>query len=216
MKLSSLPLKMSVSYRNRTYNRVLGGPRYIHLTKETNAVFSSFFSLLATVAISMNPITKWWISIITYFDIQINPYWNRTLTYHFSTSVGVNHDWTLGGPRYIHLTKETNAVFSSFFSLLATVAISMNPITKWWISIITYFDIQINPYWNRTLTYHFSTSVGVNHDWTLGGECSIQLSYDDTCRKPLILLGFLDFFLRPYIRLSTLLRVVNLQIFSIW
>ena len=99
MKLSSLPLKMSVSYRNRTYNRVLGGPRYIHLTKETNAVFSSFFSLLATVAISMNPITKWWISIITYFDIQINPYWNRTLTYHFSTSVGVNHDWTLGdGP----------------------------------------------------------------------------------------------------------------------
>ena len=40
MKLSSLPLKMSVSYRNRTYNRVLGGPRYIHLTKETNAVFS--------------------------------------------------------------------------------------------------------------------------------------------------------------------------------
>ena len=25
MKLSSLPLKMSVSYRNRTYNRVLGG-----------------------------------------------------------------------------------------------------------------------------------------------------------------------------------------------
>ena len=28
---------------------------------------------------------------------------------------------------------------------------------------------------------------------TLGGECSIQLSYDDTCRKPLILLGFWDF-----------------------
>ena len=129
MKLSSLPLKMSVSYRNRTYNRVLGGPRYIHLTKETNAVFSSFFSLLATVAISMNPITKWWISIITYFDIQINPYWNRTLTYHFSTSVGVNHDWTLGGPRYIHLTKETNAVFSGFSALLAPAAISMNSIT---------------------------------------------------------------------------------------
>ena len=36
MKLSSLPLKMSVPYRNRTYNRVLGGPRYIHLTKGTN------------------------------------------------------------------------------------------------------------------------------------------------------------------------------------
>ncbi len=32
---SSLPQK-SVPYRNRTYNRVLGGPRYIHLTKGTN------------------------------------------------------------------------------------------------------------------------------------------------------------------------------------
>ena len=56
MKLSSLPLKMSVSYRNRTYNRVLGGPRYIHLTKETNAVFSGFSALLAPAAISMNSI----------------------------------------------------------------------------------------------------------------------------------------------------------------
>ncbi len=54
MKLSSLPLKCSVSYRNRTYNRVLGGPRYIHLTKETNAVFSGFSALLAPAAISMN------------------------------------------------------------------------------------------------------------------------------------------------------------------
>ena len=57
MKLFSLPLKMSVSYRNRTYNRVLGGPRYIHLTKETNAVFSGFSALLAPAAISMNSIT---------------------------------------------------------------------------------------------------------------------------------------------------------------
>ena len=48
---------MSVPYRNRTYNRVLGGPRYIHLTKGTNAVFSGFSALLATVAVSMNPIT---------------------------------------------------------------------------------------------------------------------------------------------------------------
>ena len=119
----------------------------------------------------------WWISIVSNFDIQGNPCWNRTLTYHFSTSISLNHDWTLGGPRYIHLTKETNAVFSSFFSLLATVAISMNPITKWWISIITYFDIQINPYWNRTLTYHFSTSVGVNHDWTLGDGPSAYIPY---------------------------------------
>ena len=71
----------------------------------------------------------WWISIVSYFDIQVNPCWNRTLTYHFSASISLNHDWTLGGPRYIHLTKGTNAVFSGFFSLLATVAISMNPIT---------------------------------------------------------------------------------------
>ena len=39
------------------YNRVLGGPRYIHLTKETNAVFSGFSALLAPAAISMNSIT---------------------------------------------------------------------------------------------------------------------------------------------------------------
>ena len=51
---SSLLLKMSVSYRNRTYNRVLGGPRYIHLTKETNAVFPGFFDPLAPAAIIYN------------------------------------------------------------------------------------------------------------------------------------------------------------------
>ena len=50
----SLLLKMSVSYRNRTYNRVLGGPRYIHLTKETNAVFPGFFDPLAPAAIIYN------------------------------------------------------------------------------------------------------------------------------------------------------------------
>ena len=49
--LQSLPLKFSVSYRNRTYNRALGEPRYIHLTKETNAVFPGFFALLAPAAI---------------------------------------------------------------------------------------------------------------------------------------------------------------------
>ena len=57
MILSSLPLKCSVSYRNRTYNRVLGGPRYIHLTKETNAVFSGFSAFWAPAAMFMNPIT---------------------------------------------------------------------------------------------------------------------------------------------------------------
>ena len=43
MTSSSLLLNMSVPYRNRTYNRVLGGPRYIHLTKGTNAVFFRLF-----------------------------------------------------------------------------------------------------------------------------------------------------------------------------
>ena len=42
---------------------------------------------------------------------------------------------------------------------------------SWWISIVTYFDIQVNPYWNRTLTYHFLNSKGVNHGWTLGELC---------------------------------------------
>ena len=40
----------------------------------------------------------------------------------------------------------------------------------WWISIVSNFDIQGNPCWNRTLTYHFSTSISLNHDWTLGAE----------------------------------------------
>ena len=39
--------------RNRTICR-LGEPRYIHLTKETNAVFPGFFALLAPAAIIYN------------------------------------------------------------------------------------------------------------------------------------------------------------------
>lgn len=54
----SLLLKISVSYRNRTYNRVLGGPRYIHLTKETNAVFPGFFDPLAPATFIYNSITS--------------------------------------------------------------------------------------------------------------------------------------------------------------
>ena len=160
---------MSVPYRNRTYNRVLGGPRYIHLTKGTNAVFSGFFSLLATVAISMNPITfvmnfycnllwhpgqsllesnsdlsllkfqrcqPWlnlrrrvlypaelygrvWYMIIARSKSNCNPL--------FSFFWGGRCNATLGGPRYIHLTKGTNAVFSGFSATLASAAISMNP-----------------------------------------------------------------------------------------
>ena len=47
----------------------------------------------------------------------------------FSFFWGGRCNATLGGPRYIHLTKETNAVFSGFSALLAPAAISMNSIT---------------------------------------------------------------------------------------
>ena len=39
-------------------NATLGGPRYIHLTKETNAVFPGFFDPLAPAAIIYNSITS--------------------------------------------------------------------------------------------------------------------------------------------------------------
>ena len=42
--------------------------------------------------------------------------------YPFSSN-GFRHGSTLGGPRYIHLTKETNAVFPGFFDPLAPAAI---------------------------------------------------------------------------------------------
>ena len=95
---------MSVPYRNRTYNRVLGGPRYIHLTKGTNAVFSGFSALLATVAISMNPITfmmNFYFLVSTSFPFL---YWNRTLTFTLLLPLGFNHTYTLGGGRSILLS----------------------------------------------------------------------------------------------------------------
>ena len=42
--------------------------------------------------------------------------------YPFSSN-GFRHGSTLGGPRYIHLTKETNTVFPGFFDPLAPAAI---------------------------------------------------------------------------------------------
>ena len=120
---------MSVSYRNRTYNRVLGGPRYIHLTKETNAVFPGFFDPLAPAAIIYNSIT----SVMNYLFLISSDFSDFaspvTLERYPFSSEGFRHGSTLGGPRYIHLTKETNAVFSGFSALLAPAAISMNSIT---------------------------------------------------------------------------------------
>ena len=87
---------------------------------------------------------SWWISIVTYFDIQVNPYWNRTLTYHFLNSKGVNHGWTLGGACYIHLTMRTNPVFSGFSAFSATVAFFMNSITLVMNFSFSYFNISID------------------------------------------------------------------------
>ena len=108
MTFQSLLLKMSVSYRNRTYNRVLGGPRYIHLTKETNAVFPGFFDPLAPAAIIYNSIT----SVMNYLFLISSDFsdfasLSDPQTLPFSSN-GFRHGSTLGGPRYIHLTKGTN------------------------------------------------------------------------------------------------------------
>ena len=104
MILSSLPLKMSVSYRNRTYNRVLGGPRYIHLTKGTNAVFSGFSAFSVTATNFMNSITFVMNHLISYFDISICHCSNRTLCYHLFKFHGFNYGYFLGGVCSIQLS----------------------------------------------------------------------------------------------------------------
>ena len=119
MKLSSLPLKMSVSYRNRTYNRVLGGPRYIHLTKETNAVFPGFFDPLAPAAIIYNSNTfvmNYLFLISSDFSDFASPV---TLERYPFSSKGFRHGSTLGGERSIllsyrdlYVSRETYIVFS--------------------------------------------------------------------------------------------------------
>ena len=105
----------------------------------------------------------WWISIVSYFDIQVNPCWNRTLTYHFATSISLNHDWTLGGTCYIHLTMRTNAVFMGFSATLDTVSISFN--SFFWMTIFRFFLLWHfqQSSWNRTLTYPHFAFIGYNH-----------------------------------------------------
>ena len=95
---------MSVSYRNRTYNRVLGGPRYIHLTKETNAVFPGFFDPLAPAAIIYNSIT----SVMNYpvlISSDFSDFTSQvTLERYPFSSKGFRHGSTLGGERSILLS----------------------------------------------------------------------------------------------------------------
>ncbi len=91
--------------------------------------FQAFQPVSVTVTFFMNSITFVMNHLFSYFDISICHSSNRTLSYRLLLTHGFNHGYTLGGPRYIHLTKETNAVFSGFSALLAPAAISMNSIT---------------------------------------------------------------------------------------
>ena len=91
--------------------------------------FQAFQPVSVTVTFFMNSITFVMNHLFSYFDISICHSSNRTLSYRLLLTHGSNHGYILGGPRYIHLTKETNAVFSGFSALLAPATISMNSIT---------------------------------------------------------------------------------------
>ena len=91
--------------------------------------FQAFQPVSVTVTFFMNSITFVMNHLFSYFDISICHSSNRTLSYRLLLTHGFNHGYVLGGPRYIHLTKETNAVFSGFSAFLAPAAMFMNPIT---------------------------------------------------------------------------------------
>ena len=91
--------------------------------------FWAFSAFSVTATNFMNSITFMMNHLISYFDISICHCSNRTLCYHLFKFHGFNHGYFLGGPRYIHLTKGTNAVFSGFSAFLASAAMFMNPIT---------------------------------------------------------------------------------------
>ena len=79
--------------------------------------FQAFQPVSATVTFFMKSITFVMNHRFSYFDISICHSSNRTLSYRLLLTHGFNHGYILGGPRYIHLTMGTNAVFSGFFSL---------------------------------------------------------------------------------------------------
>ena len=91
--------------------------------------FLAFSAFSVTATNFMNSITFVMNHLISYFDISICHCSNRTLCYHLFKFHGFNHGYFLGGPRYIHLTKGTNAVFSGFSAFWAPAAMFMNPIT---------------------------------------------------------------------------------------
>ena len=88
--------------------------------------FRAFSAFSVTATNFMNSITFVMNHLISYFDISICHCSNRTLCYHLFKFHGFNYGYFLGGPRYIHLTKETNAVFPGFFDPLAPAAIIYN------------------------------------------------------------------------------------------
>ena len=92
--------------------------------------FRAFSAFSVTATNFMNSITFVMNHLISYFDISICHCSNRTLCYYLFKFHGFNHGYFLGGPRYIHLTKETNAVFPGFFDPLAPAAIIYNSITS--------------------------------------------------------------------------------------
>ena len=91
--------------------------------------FQAFQPFSVTVTFFMNSITFVMNHLFSYFDISICHSSNRTLSYRLLLTHGFNHGYVLGGPRYIHLTKGTNAVFSGFSAFLAPAAMFMNSIT---------------------------------------------------------------------------------------
>ena len=91
--------------------------------------FQAFQPVSVTVTFFMNSITFVMNHLFSYFDISMCHSSNRTLSYRLLLTHGFNHGYVLGGPRYIHLTKGTNAVFSGFSAFWASAAMFMNPIT---------------------------------------------------------------------------------------
>ena len=135
--------------------------------------FQAFQPVSVTVTFFMNSITFVMNHLFSYFDISICHSSNRTLSYRLLLTHGFNHGYVLGGPRYIHLTKETNAVFPGFFDPLAPAAIIYNSIT----SVMNYLFLISSDFSDFaspvTLERYPFSSKGFRHGSTLGGERSI-------------------------------------------
>lgn len=108
--------------------------------------FRAFQPFSVTVTFFMNSITFVMNHLFSYFDISICHSSNRTLSYRLLLTHGFNHGYILGGPRYIHLTKETNTVFPGFFDPLAPAAIIYRcpfPYGKTWLPSEAMFNLTI-------------------------------------------------------------------------